>query len=422
MCVGVPLIPALRHKGASHVASSHAVLMEPALGIAADAEDMPITIPGEDGRIAASFGTHRNLPPGEEVELFRTGCAGGTGAAGGRWTYWIPRPAPAWPSPPLHPIVRPAVSLAPIDIAPYRRGNTGVDYAITLEGGRAGPHALINGVLHGNEIAGAAAIDRLLRLGLRPARGRLTLVLANAAAYRSFDPAHPFASRFIDEDMNRLWSEPVLNGPRTSRELRRARQLRPLYESADALLDLHSMGGGSPAMTLCGLMPRGRDLARRMGVPGWVVADGGHAAGRRLIEHGPFADPGGTATAVLVECGQHWQPETAAMAELASLRFLLALDMLDPDRLAEPLAARLAAHRTRPQRFVTVTHTVTAATGHFTFTQPLEGMEVIPERGTVIAYDGTAPVVTPYDGCVLVMPARRVQAGHTAVRLGYLEG
>lgn len=316
----------------------------------------------------------------------------------------------------------PTVPPSPTDIAPYRRGSTGIDYATTLDSGRAGPHALINAVLHGNEISGAAAIDRLLRLGVRPARGRLTLVLANAAAYRCFDPAHPYASRFLDEDMNRLWSGAVLDGPRTSQELRRARQLRPLYEAADALLDLHSMGGDSPPMALCGLLPRGHELARRMGVPGWVVADGGHAGGRRLIEYGPFADSGGMATAVLVECGQHWQPETADMAVLCCLRFLLALDMLDPDRLAPPLAVRLAAHPPQPQQRVTVTHTVTAVTGHFAFTRPLVGMEMIRRQGTVIGHDGTKPVTTPYDDCVLVMPARRVQAGHTAVRLGYLEG
>ncbi|MCW2245706.1 putative deacylase [Azospirillum fermentarium] len=322
----------------------------------------------------------------------------------------------------MFPIVSPVIPVTPTDIAPYRRGNSGIDYVTALDSGRPGPHALINAILHGNEIAGAAAIGRLLRLGLRPARGRLTLVLANTAAYHRFDPAHPYASRFLDEDMNRLWTGSVLDGPRTSQELRRARQLRPFYESADALLDLHSMGGESPPMILCGMQPRGRELARRMGAPGWVVADAGHAAGRRLIEHGPFADPGGTAAAVLVECGQHWRPETAAMAETACLRFLLALDMLDRDRLPEPLAAGLAASPAPPQRFVTVTHTVTAATGRFAFTQPLAGMEVVPVRGTVIAYDGAEPVATPYDACVMIMPARRVHVGQTAVRLGYLEG
>ena len=43
---------------------------------------------------------------------------------------------------------------------------------------------------------------------------------------------------------------------------------------------------------------------------------------------------------------------------------------------------------------------------------------MIPEAGTVIAYDGTLPVRTPYDHCVLIMPSRRLAPGFTAVRLG----
>jgi hypothetical protein len=43
---------------------------------------------------------------------------------------------------------------------------------------------------------------------------------------------------------------------------------------------------------------------------------------------------------------------------------------------------------------------------------------VIAKAGTVIAYDGSEPIRTPYDGCVLIMPSRRLARGFTAVRLG----
>lgn len=69
MCVSVTLIPSLRRPTNAHAASSHAALMELALLIAADAEDMPITILGEDGHIAASFGIHAQTY-NHEVELF----------------------------------------------------------------------------------------------------------------------------------------------------------------------------------------------------------------------------------------------------------------------------------------------------------------------------------------------------------------
>lgn len=71
MWVSVTLIPSLRQNDHAHLTNSHAVLMELAMQIAEDAQDMPITILGEDGRIAASFGPHDTLrASGEEVELF----------------------------------------------------------------------------------------------------------------------------------------------------------------------------------------------------------------------------------------------------------------------------------------------------------------------------------------------------------------
>ncbi|MGQ9365699.1 succinylglutamate desuccinylase [Azospirillum sp. ST 5-10] len=308
------------------------------------------------------------------------------------------------------------IEITPPDIAVYRHGNTGIDYVTTLDSGRSGPHVVVNGLAHGNEICGAVAIDTLYRMGVRPRLGRLTLCLANVAAYQAFDPAAPFNSRFVDEDFNRLWSAEVLEGRRNSVELRRARELRPLYDSADLLLDLHSMTNDTAPLILCGRTSRGRALARDLGHPAWIVADAGHAAGRRLIDYDGFADEEGRRTALLVECGQHWRADTAAVAVESTLLFLLGLGMIDPD-LARP---RLRRHGD-PQRLVVVTQAVTAETESFAFAAPFRGLETLA-AGTPIASDGGRRIVAPYDGCVLVMPARRVRPGQTAVRLGRLEG
>ncbi|MBP2228114.1 putative deacylase [Azospirillum agricola] len=309
------------------------------------------------------------------------------------------------------------VELTPPDIAPYRRGNTGIDHVTSLTADEPGPHVVLNALVHGNEISGAIALDALFRMGVRPRRGRLSLVFANTAAYRLFDRQNPYASRFIDEDFNRIWSPELLDGRRDSVELRRARQLRPVYESADLLLDLHSMTADTAPLTLCGQTGRGRDLALGLRYPAWIVADGGHAGGRRLIDYGAFAEMEGCRTAILVECGQHWRTETAVVALESCLRLLLGLEMLDPD-----LAGPRLKTRADPQRIVAVTDAVTADSEHFRFTAPFVGMEVIGRAGTTIGWDGDRSIRTPYDDCVLIMPARRVKAGQTAVRLGRIVG
>jgi predicted deacylase len=300
------------------------------------------------------------------------------------------------------------------DLSAYRRGNTGIPYVTTFESGRAGPHAVITALVHGNELSGALALVELFEHGIRPERGRLSLGFVNTAAYDRFDPAHPKASRYVDEDLNRLGDPATLDGPRHSVELDRARAIRPLIESADVLLDLHSMQLPAPPLLLCGVTAKGRELAHAIGYPGLLVADAGHRGGARMRDFGAFADPASPRVAMLVECGQHWAAESVEVAIATCRHFLAALDLVAPAALA-----RLGGGAgPEPQRLIEVTHAVTVNGGPFHFTKDFEGLEVIPRQGTLIGHDGAQPVCTPYDDCVLIMPSRRLGPGLTAVRLG----
>lgn len=306
------------------------------------------------------------------------------------------------------------VEIAPPDIGPYRDGNTGIPYAATFDSGRPGPHVAITALMHGNELCGAWALCFLFERGIRPERGRLTLAFANVAAFERFDPANPAASRYIDEDMNRVWDPARLGGRGRSRELDRARELRPLVEAADALLDIHSMQLPAPPLLLCGVTERGRRLALKMGYPAYVVADIGHSNGTRLRDYGAFGERRGSRTAMLVECGQHWTRASVDVAFASCLQFLRACDLL----AAEVLAAHLPDLPRLPQRVVEVTDVVTVGAAPFRFVREFQGFEVIPRAGTVLGYAGRHAVRTPYDDCVLVMPSRRLTRGLTAVRLG----
>jgi predicted deacylase len=309
------------------------------------------------------------------------------------------------------------IELSPPDIARYRAGNTGIDYVSTFDSGAAGPHVLVNALTHGNELCGAIALDHLFASGVRPIRGKLTLCFANVAAFSTFDRANPSVSRFIDEDFNRLWDRATLEGPRRSAELARARLLRPLYESADLLLDLHSMQYATAPLMLIGLALKTEAFARRIGVPTLLVRDQGHAAGPRLRDFGVFAAHDAPHTALLAECGQHWEQRAAEVAIDTSWRFLAAAGVLADDHEARILGAPAP-----PQRLITVTDIITIASNRFVFAADYRGLEVIPTAGTVIGHDGGREVRTPYDDCVLIMPSRRLGRGQTAVRLGRYTG
>ena len=244
-------------------------------------------------------------------------------------------------------------------------------------------------------------------------RGRLTLSFANVAAYLRFDPSAPFDSRFVDEDFNRLWEPAVLDGASTSIELTRAREMRPLIDTVDLLLDLHSTSLPNAPMLLCGATSQGLELARAIAYPAQVVIDSGHASGRRMRDYGPFGDPRSPKSSLLVECGQHFETSAAAVAIETALRFLRHAD------IAGPSIRDLVPDDHPPKQTVTrITEAITIASEDFAFEREFEGFEIIPDAGALIARDGDTEYRTPYDDCVMVMPARDILPGLTAVRLG----
>ena len=312
------------------------------------------------------------------------------------------------------------VELTPPDIEPYRAGNTGIDYVTTFDNGVAGPHVLVTALTHGNEICGAIALDRLLHAGLQPRRGKLTLAFDNIAAYRTFDTRIPTVSRYVDEDFNRLWAAAMLDGPRQSVELTRARALRPIVDAADFLLDIHSMQYATAPLMLAGTLDKSLALARQVGIPELIMCDAGHAAGPRMRDYGGFGDPGSAKTALLIESGQHWERRAAEVATDVMLRFLMALGTVTRDD-AEVLAGPDFDAHPR-QRVIQVTEAVTITSDKFEFVQDFRGLEVLSPEGTLIGHDDEREVRTPYDDCVLIMPSRRLAKGQTAVRLGrYVE-
>jgi predicted deacylase len=307
------------------------------------------------------------------------------------------------------------IEIQPPDITPFRHSATGVDYVHVFDSGVPGPSVMVQALTHGNEFCGAIALVQMLRDGVRPMRGSLTVAFANVAAFARFDFDDPDRSRFVDEDYNRVWADEVLLGGRDSLELRRARELAPFVDGADFLLDLHSMHEPCRPIMVCGRIDKGVEFARAIGVPGDLLLDTGHPAGLRMIERGGFGDPASPRKAVLIECGQHWEHSAVTVALDTLWRFLLATGAFEETALQSRLRLRPPAR----QRVIRVTEPVVARTMRFRFAQPWRGLEVVPASGTPIAYDTDMIWRAPYDNTVLVMPSlAHLKPGTTMVRLG----
>ena len=289
-------------------------------------------------------------------------------------------------------------------------------YIHVLESGKAGPTVMVTALTHGNEVSGAVAVDGLLAAGLKPRIGTLIFSFNNIDAYHSFDPRTPFKSRMVEEDFNRTWGR--LEQPANTAETRRAQVVKPFVERSDFLLDLHSMHDDGVPLMLAGPLDKGIALAKKVGAPVDIVSDAGHAAGMRMRDYGGFGDPRSPKNALLIETGQHWRASSVAVAKDVTFRFLAATGIVEPGDLPGGWKQPDPAS----QRVVKVTHAIATKRGNFRSARKFEGQEVIAKAGTVLGHDDGEPVTTPYDNCVLVMPAsnRPLRPGVTVVRLGRL--
>jgi len=313
----------------------------------------------------------------------------------------------------------PLIELQAPDIRAYAKGNTGVPYVHRIDSHRPGPVVMVQALTHGNELCGAIALQWLLQQPPVPLQGSLVLAFANVAAFERFDPAAPHASRCVDEDLNRVWADAVLFGPRDSVELRRARELQPFVDAADWLLDIHSMGEPAAPLMVCGTLDKNAVLARRLGTPADLLIDTGHPAGLRMVERGGFGDAHSPRHALLVECGQHWERAAEDVAIDTLVRFLHLSSVVD----AAWAQARSRLPLPPAQRLVRVTEAVVARSTAFAWLVPPLAMSVIARQGTPIARDGDHTWLAPYDNTVLVMPGvNHVKPGNTMVRLGRFEG
>jgi len=282
-----------------------------------------------------------------------------------------------------------AVNIAAPEIGAYRHGNTGVDYFHRFDSGKPGPSVGIN-------------------------RGVLTLGFVNVAAFESFDPRSPSDSRFVDEDFNRLWADEVIHDDvnRDSSEIRRARDIQPIIAGIDYLLDIHSMQHPAPSLMMCGPRMKGRALGVALASTDWCINDWGHVAGRRMRDYAPFIDESGSKNSLLVECGQHWETSSVDVSHHTAVRFLRHFDIVTEDAISDLASPQAGSTPVVAE----VSGPYTIRTANFDFTEKFTGMEVIEKAGTVIGYDDGAPLETPYDNCVLVMPNRRRVKGQSAVR------
>lgn len=209
----------------------------------------------------------------------------------------------------------------------------------------AGPLLIVTAGIHGNEPGGVIALRRVLaRMSELPhaLRGELLALSGNRAALAK-------NVRYVDEDLNRLWSAARLrelaaaNPANDNCEQREQRELLAEIERALAVrrekvvvLDLHSTSGGGPPFSLMGDTLQNRAVAFALGVP--VLLGLEENVEGTLLEY--FGERG--MVSVVLEGGQNQDPRTVDQHESAVWLVLVTAGLLDATQVPD-----YAFHRAR---------------------------------------------------------------------------
>jgi succinylglutamate desuccinylase len=300
-----------------------------------------------------------------------------------------------------------------------------------LAGLQTGPRLLVSAAVHGNEVCGVSAIQRVLEAfdsgSLTLLRGTLTLLpIANPLAHR-------LGRREGERNLNRNMRPPVV--PQDFED-RLNTQLCPLLAAHDVLLDLHSFQSQGQPFLMLG--PRDNDgelepfehatqeaaLAACLGpariVEGWLstyalglqrrAARGSDGSRAQTLVQDPHYGVGTTeymrsrgGYGLTLECGQHDDASAPDVAYLAILRTLVQLRMLAADAV-EP-------HRpTQPPELLQLYDVIDREHADDQFERAWASFDAVVQGQTIgTRHDGT-PVLASSDGRV-VFPNSRAQVG-----------
>ena len=255
-----------------------------------------------------------------------------------------------------------------------------------------GPTLLLLGAVHGDEVCGTIAINRIVddintgRLTINA--GRMIFVpICNERAYAA-------GTRFADENLNRVMR--TYENP-TTYEQRAANEIVPLIQSADFVLDIHSQHVDGEPFCFANDMDDMRlmDFIRATGAPfvitGW---DDLYDASTDSSTEDCAARAGVIATTL--ECGGHDAPQSPIVAYNAALGVMQHLGIIDSTPIAKNLTR---IHMTEVYYF----NGGRLARDWRTFD--------IVRTGDVIALDARGTeIIAPVDGCI-VLPNPNAKMG-----------
>ncbi|MEK7518876.1 MAG: succinylglutamate desuccinylase/aspartoacylase family protein, partial [Patescibacteria group bacterium] len=241
-------------------------------------------------------------------------------------------------------------------------------------GTQDGPTLAVVAGVHGNERVGVMALQALWP----------TLEIVKGTVYAMYANPEAIAKnvRFIEKNLNRCFMHGNVS---TTLEERRAQELLPIFDTCDAVLDLHATNSVKTTPFLITEQPS-MDLARALDFPiistGWNEAEGGAVDGY-VYERGKIA--------VTTELGSVKTPELYLdLAKQSILTFLRYYGCIEGD-VPTP---------TQTPKYVHIVRSVLKQTNALSFAKDFADFEALPE-GDVFAKDGDTEYRAGKGECII---------------------
>ncbi|MCA8940963.1 MAG: succinylglutamate desuccinylase/aspartoacylase family protein [Planctomycetes bacterium] len=276
----------------------------------------------------------------------------------------------------------------------------------TYETGRPGPTMLIQGGIHGNEPAGVHALNRVLeRLTSErlEVHGKFVAIAGNLGALER-------GERFLDRDLNRLWSASTVqhleaqDPAHDCTEDREQRELISVYQDVQrqargpvVFIDLHSSSADGPPFTCLADTLANRNIAAAVPVP--MILGLEESIDGAVMDYFTYRG----LVAFAIEGGRHEEPSTVDNLEAAIWITLVTAGFLEPDQtdLAKHHETlRRSSAGAPPVVEITYRH-VLRPTDKFSMQPGFTSFQRV-ERNSLLAHDHTGPVFAPQGGRILL--------------------
>lgn len=281
------------------------------------------------------------------------------------------------------------------------------------EGDSQGPFLICIGGMHGNEPAGIAAIEEVIRLLEKEKTdfpdfnysGSFLGVIGNLEALKQ-------KKRFIDRDLNRMLTEegarhsqshpppPVFQEEKERLELLDliSSSIMQLQPPLTLILDLHTTTASGGVFSIAAEDDMSLTLAKGLHIP--VIL--GITAGLKGTTIDYFNHPQKNTYCIVIEAGQHDDPQSIDRTVSAILNCMRALHSVDPkhvDHRHDGLLISLGEHLPKVTR---LTYHYKIPPGEkFIMKQGFKNFDFI-KQGDLLANNQNGPITSPQDGLILM--------------------